>query len=74
LTGSKEFVGRSSFQDSKMADHAKNLAKLRAQSRLDSYMKSLAAEGYDLSNSKTTGTWQVGEHGAVVCTLKMTFA
>lgn len=52
VTGTVQYVGKSSFTDPKWADHAKDLAKNRALLKLESCMKGLAAEGKTWSAPK----------------------
>ena len=52
ISGTVQYVGKSSFTDPKWADHAKDLAKNRALLKLESCMKGLAAEGKTWSAPK----------------------
>src|SRR5947207_3901048 len=58
-----EFEGKSSFQNPLWAQYAKDLARRRARSKADSYLKSLQHEGKDLSNCQATGQHFVKENG-----------
>lgn len=45
VTGTVQYVGKSSFTDPKWADYAKGLAKQRAMKKFEDCLKGLAAEG-----------------------------
>src|SRR2546430_1894174 len=68
-----EFEGKSSFQNPLWEQYAKDLARRRARSKADSYLKRLQHEGKDLSNCQATGQHFVKENGDVTYRIKVEF-
>ena len=55
VTGTLQMVGKSSFEDPKWADYAKDLAKDRAIKKFNSCLAGLRAEGKSWNDCKATG-------------------
>lgn len=72
VTGTMQFVGRTSCTNPQMLQNAKDLAKSRAREKTTSYLRSIQAEGKTWRNCEATGKCSI-EGNSVVYKIDVKF-